>query len=230
MRRAATLFTDEDRQRIARTVADAESRTSAEIVPVVAGDSGRYDRSEDVVGLWMGLALMAVTWYALPGGRSEPGSWDPGSWDAVPAGIELAALIGAMLVGFVIGAIVGSRVGWLRRLFTPARQMHEETRARSRQLFCDHRVHHTAGSTGLLIYVSLFERMAAVVADEAVLEKLGQAALDELCDRLTADLRSAGVTAALCNCISATGERLAPVLPRSADDVNELSDVLVVID
>ncbi|HUY34534.1 MAG TPA: hypothetical protein VMV69_17445, partial [Pirellulales bacterium] len=121
MRRAATLFTDEDRQRIARTVADAESRTSAEIVPVVAGDSGRYDRSEDVVGLWMGLALMAVMWYALPGGRSEPGSWDPGSWDAVPAGIELAALIGAMLVGFVVGAIVGSRVGWLRRLFTPAR-------------------------------------------------------------------------------------------------------------
>jgi uncharacterized membrane protein len=35
MRRASTLFSEEQQQRIAQTVGQAESRTSAEIVPVM---------------------------------------------------------------------------------------------------------------------------------------------------------------------------------------------------
>lgn len=226
MPRVASLFSAEDRQRITQAVTEAESRTSAEIVPVVAGSSGRYDRPEDLVGLWTAMLLMAGVWYALP----ERATSEPGSWGGPPDWIHLAALIAAAVAGFILGAIVGSRVGWLRRLFTPARQMREEVLGRSRHLFYDNRVHHTAGATGLLIYVSLFERMAAVVADEAVLAKLGQSALDDLCARLTADLRSAGFTAALCNCIQSAGNRLSPVLPRASDDVNELSDALVVLE
>ena len=54
MIKATRLITDADRQRINAAIADAELHTSAEIVPVVASASGRYDRAEDIAGLWLG--------------------------------------------------------------------------------------------------------------------------------------------------------------------------------
>ena len=133
-------------------------------------------------------------------------------------------------MGFIVGAVAGSRIGWLRRLFTPAREMHAEVWARARQVFYDRRVSRTAGRSGLLIYVSLYERMAAIVADEVAFEKLGSQALDDLCHQLTGQLRHGHHTAAVQSTIAAAGHRLAAVLPRAVDDVNELGDALVLLD
>jgi putative membrane protein len=108
--------------------------------------------------------------------------------------------------------------------------MREEVLTRAQQVFYLNRVHRTAGATGMLIYVSLFERMAAVIGDQTVVEQLGHGTLQELCDTLTADLRITKPPQALSTAIRAVGDRLAPVLPRAEDDVNELSDALVVLD
>jgi putative membrane protein len=225
MQRASRLFTADDRARVSKAVAAAESRTSAEIVPAVASASGRYDRPEDVIGLWTGLIAMSAAWLLMPLESSEVGSWS-----GMPAGVQLAALIAAMIGGFVVGTVVGSRIGWLRRLFTARGQMREEVLARARAVWFDRRVHHTATESGLLIYVSLFERMAAIIADHNALEKLGQAGVDELCAELTARLGTENPTEAICRTIAAAGDRLATVLPRAHDDLDELHDALVVLD
>ena len=224
MRLASQSFTDDEKGRVAKAVAEAESKTSAEIAPVVATASGRYDRPEDILGLWTGAILAGLVWYLFQGARPAP------DWGLAPASFEIALVIAALVVGFILGAAVASRVGWLRALFTPRSQMRDEVAARAREVFFDGRVHHTAGATGLLIYVSLFERTAAVIADKTVLEKLGQEALDELCAGLTASLRSGDITKALCAAVKDAGERLGPVLPREEGDVNELADALVLID
>jgi putative membrane protein len=225
MQRPSRLFTSEDRQQVSQAVAAAESHTSAEIVAAVAGASGRYDRPEDMVGLWTALVAMGATWALWSVEIPEQGSWDE-TWPI----LQFVALALAVVLGFIAGAVVGSRVGWLRRLFTPRRQMREEVCARAREVFYDRRVSRTVGRSGVLLYVSLYERMAAVVADDAVLEKLGQGAIDELCSELTTRLRRESPTAAFCAAIAAAGQRLAPLLPRAADDVNELGDALVLLD
>ena len=112
------LFTAEDRRQVTRAVADAELRTGAEIVPVIARASGRYDRPEDIVGLWTALVALAVAWYLLPTGQNERNAWG----GLAPAW-HLIGLLAAVVVGFIVGAVVGSRLGWLRRLFTPQQQM-----------------------------------------------------------------------------------------------------------
>src|SRR5262249_10317544 len=117
-----------------------------------------------------------------------------------------------------------------RRLFTPQQQMGDEVTARAKQVFFDRSVRRTVAGTGVLIFVSLLERRAAILADESVVEKLGQAALDELCRQLTASLATMSTTTALCEVIAAAGKRLSSTVPRSAADVNELSDALVVLD
>ncbi len=108
--------------------------------------------------------------------------------------------------------------------------MREEVYGRAREIFFDKRVHHTGGGSGVLLYVSLFERMAAVIADQGILDKLGQENIDELCREFTQRLHEGTPIDALCDTASSLGRRLAPLLPRAEDDVNELSDALVVID
>jgi putative membrane protein len=225
MQQASKLFSTDQRQRIDRAVAEAETKTSAEIVPVVASTSGRYDRAEDIVGLWFAMLATVVLWIFLP-----RASDDPGSWGGIPLYWQIVFLIAAMLLTFVLGAMVGGRVGWLRRLFAARREMQDDVAARARSVFFDSRIHHTADATGVLLYVSLFEHMAAVMADQRVLEKLGQPAVDELCEELTNGLQAGDITEALCRTIASAGQRLSAVLPRVEDDVNELSDALVMLD
>jgi putative membrane protein len=168
---------------------------------------------------------MIIVWMVFPLPEIEAGNWD------TPAPVwQLVALLAAGLVGFVAGAFVGGRVDWLRRLFTPRTQMREEVYGRAREVFFDKRVHHTGGGSGVLLYVSLFEHMAAVIADQSILDKLGQEQINEVCREFTQRLHQGTPIDALCDTAVTFGRRLAVLLPRADDDVNELSDALVVID
>ena len=124
----------------------------------------------------------------------------------------LLVLVLSVILGFIVG-MIGAHVNPLRHLFTPSQQMRDEVLLRSRQVFFDSRVHHTAGRTGILIYVSLFERMAVVLADDAVVEKLGQATLDEMRDRLTSSLRTQSLAEAICGTIAAAAPKLRRFCP-----------------
>ncbi|WDI44880.1 TPM domain-containing protein [Bremerella sp. P1] len=225
MQRASTLFSAEQRQKIQETVAQAESNTSCEIVPVVATASGRYDRAEDILGLWLATIAAVLVWTLYPRATEEVGDWAGTSFDS-----GLLALVASIVVAFLVGAVLGSQIDWLRRLFTPSDQMKDEVAAKARQAFFDRRVHHTSGATGLLIYVSLFEHTATILADQEVLEKLGQAKLDELCQQLTEGLHLGHPTEAICAVIESAGQQLGEVLPRTAGSTNELPDALVLMD
>lgn len=219
------VFSEADRERVNQAVREAESSTSAEILPVVARSSGRYDRPEDIVGLWFAALSIIIVWLVFPKPSVEAGNWDS------PASVwQLVALLAGALAGFVVGAFVGGRVNWLRRLFTPGTQMREEVYGRARQVFFDKRVHHTGGGSGVLLYVSLFEHIAAVIADQKILDKLGQQSIDDICCEFTQRLHEGTPIDAMCDTVASLGQRLAPLLPRAEDDVNELPDALVVID
>jgi len=225
MQRASDLISASDRDRITEVIAQAEARTSAEIVPVIATASGRYDRGEDICGLWVGMATLATVWWLLPN-EVASGPWHVSS----PPWLHLAYLLGAMVGGFLLGVVLAGRTGPLKLLFTSRVEVADEVRRRARTTFFDSRVHHTKDSTGLLIYVSLLERRAEVVADQAVTSALGQAKLDAICKVLTDQLSAGSVVDAFAAAIHSAGEQLGAVLPRTDGDENELSDALVILD
>ena len=82
----------------------------------------------------------------------------------------------------------------------------------------------------MLVYVSLFEQMAVVLGDQAVVEKLGQGTIDQLCEKLTSELKSTDITTALSQVITEAGTKLSDVLPREEGDINEIADTLILID
>lgn len=225
MKTATNSLTEQARKSIDEAVGKAELRTSAEIVPVLATASGRYDRAEDIIGLWCAGVAVALVWALWPTTAD-----DTGSWGGMPGWYELVALLVAMVAAFIIGAVIGGHIGWLRRLFTPRQQMRDEVQVAARQAFFDNRIHHTAGATGVLIYVSLYEHQAVVLADQQVLDKVGQPAIDDVCAKLTSKLREGNLAQAFIDAIEATGDMLATPLPRQADDVDELSNALVLVD
>lgn len=225
MKKTSDLIDEVQRQQIEAAVVEAEAQTSCEIMPVVATSSGRYDRPEDMIGLWLAVIAAITVWLLLP--RQPDAS---GSWGGVPLYAGLLTMIVSVVVAFIVGAAIGSRVGWLRRLFTPRQQMLEEVSTRARQTFFDQRVHHTSGATGLLIYVSLQEHIAVVLGDKEVLDKMGQTFLDQLCQQLTEGLHRGDYSNTICSVITEAGRQLAGPLPRGKEDVNELHDALIFID
>lgn len=225
MRQASERFSEEARRAITQAVADAEASTSAEIVPVVATRSGRYDRAEDTAGVLLGLLLLAGVWCAFQGVDPEGGEWGLSA-----ARFELPAMIAAFLLGFVLGAVAAARFSGMGRLFTPRAEMAQEVAERARAVFFDQRVHHTASRGGILLFLSLHERTASVLGDDMILERLGQPVLDEICGILVAGMRTGDPASALGNAIRDAGKHLARVLPREAGDKNEIGDALVTLD
>lgn len=224
MQKASEVINVEQRTRIESAVSAAESRTCCEIVPVVATVSGRYDRAEDLAGLWCAVAGAVVAFLMLPGHT------DAGRWGGIPIWGQVVLLAIVILLCFVAGAAIAERLHGLRRLFTPRQQMQEEVNLRARELFFDRRVHHTTGASGLLIFVSLYERMAVVLGDRSVVEALGQTFCEDLCRRLTTRLHDEDIATAICDTVHHAAASLESALPRTERDVNELPDTLVLLD
>lgn len=223
MRKATEFLTKHELAAVEASVVSAERHTSVEIVPVVAAVSGRYDRAEDIAGLWLGAVLMAVLWQYWPVKPPLPGDW------SFYFPFNYIGWLGALVVGFVAGAAIASRVGWLRRLFTPKREMVDEVQRRAREAFFDQRIGHTGGATGVLVYISLFERTVCILADEAVMKVLPEGEIKRLCAGLTAKLGTAPADG-LSETIASLGEQLSVPLPRAEDDVDELANAVVLID
>jgi len=224
MIKASSRFDHEDRRRVEAAVAEAERSTCGEIVPVVATASGRYDRAEDLFGLLLGLASLAVVWAICQDVVETP--WAP---SPTPA-LGLSWIIGILVAGFVVGAALATRFPMLRLPLVPRGEMREEVEHRALEAFQRHRVRTTAGGTGVLIYVSLYERMVRVVGDDAIAAKLTSQDWQAVCDLVVAGMKTGRATEGLEAGIRKAGELLSRHFPIRPDDVDELPNTLVLID
>ena len=94
MKKASQHFTEEEKKKISQAVKDAESKTAAEIIPVAATSSGRYDRAEDIIGLVIGIIVMVnVLVFAPQYDRGALASWSDGLLEQAPFNLFLIALI-----------------------------------------------------------------------------------------------------------------------------------------
>ena len=195
MRRASKYFTETERDSIAAAVRDAETKTSGEIVPVLATASGRYDRAEDLFGLAFAIAVLVVCWILFQEVRPVEGDWASG-----------------------------------QRLALGLREMEAEVERSAAEAFQRFRLRGTAASTGVLIYVSLFEHTVQVIGDDAIASKLSQDDWREVRDMVIEGIRSRRPADGFRQAISRCGELLARHFPVEPGDVNELTNELRIVD
>lgn len=224
--KASALFNPQDRDRIAAAIAKAEENTSGEIVPVVATASGRYDRAEDVFGVLIALLAVAGVWLLFQGTSPAAEGWSAGAEIRLGLPLILVTFVG----GFALGVALASRVVALRLPFILKNEMNEEVERAAAECFHRFRLRETAGATGILIYVSLYEHQVRVLGDSAISGKLDAGDWQAICDAVTGGIRQRKAADALVHAIGLSGELLARHFPREADDRNELVNELKLLD
>lgn len=219
-------LSDADRAAITQAVADAEARSAGEIVTILAERSDPYN---DVALVWSAfVAFLALTVLALlPDfylGLIDRvlGRWEP-NWSA-RAIFGLAALAATL-------KFTGM---WLLQLWRPLRLFlvpgplkHARVRARAITLFRVGAERRTTGRTGILIYLSLAEHRAEIVADEAIASHVAPEVWGDAMAAMLAEIRAGRTGAGMVAAVEKVGNVLAEHLPRAENDTNELPDRLI---
>lgn len=99
-----------------------------------------------------------------------------------------------------------------------------EAMARAVAVFEQLGMHRTAARHGVLIYVSVDDHKLAVLGDQGIHERVGQAYWERLVEAVLARFRDRRPREGLLHAVGEVGTVLARHFPRRPDDVNELSD------
>jgi putative membrane protein len=207
------FFSEADREAIRATVREAESRTSGEIVPFVVDLSDEY-ASAAWKGATLGALLAPLVALAIYRWTSVWGI-PLAYWIALPAPIGGAA---AYLIAFLPP---------IRRWLTGEHVLEARVRSRAAAAFLDQEVFQTENRTGILLFVSLFERRVVLLADSGIHQKVETGQWESITRRLAAEIRHGRPGPALVEAIRECGEVLArhhvEIRP---GDRNELGDEL----
>jgi len=210
-REAGDMISDHDRARIADAIRAAESKTSGEIFCVLAQRSSHY-------------TLVPVAWAAA---LALPVPLPLIYLTAWPASVIYAL----QLIAFVGATIVLARPSLHYRI-VPKRAKHDRAHVTAMRQFWAQRLHKTQERTGVLIFVSLAERYAEIIADAGINEKVTPEVWNSAVATLTASIRDGriadGFVAAIAQCGAVLAEHF-PLPAGGAVNPDELPDKLVEI-
>jgi putative membrane protein len=198
------FFDDATKARTAEVVKAIEAGTSAEVVVTVRGASGHYRHADYLVGFLLAMATLIAMLY-------------------VEMEFPLEAFPVDVALSFGIGTYLSASVPFLRRLFVSRRFQHEAVQLAARATYVDLGITQTSQRTGILVFVSLFERRVEILADVGV----NIASLNPEWEEARSKLAAAVSTATpepFFEALQLLGTSLARVLPRGENDVNELPD------
>lgn len=210
---AKSLFSEADLEAVRRAVAGAEGETSGEIVPYVVDASDAYEGA-----LWKGAAIGALgAAVAAAVTHALAGLWGGFAlWIALPAA-------GGGALGYLLAALVPA----VRRALVPPDVLERRVRRRAAVAFVDEEVFNTAERTGILLFLSLFERRVVVLGDAGINARVGEGEWLGITRDIAAGIRQGRPGEALVEGIAACGRLLArrgvEIRP---DDRNELRDDL----
>lgn len=215
-----------DHDVVTAAVAAAEAHTSGEIVTVVAAKSNDYD---DVALVWASvIAFIAMSVIALfPEFCRMLYDRLTGGW-----GHELTS---NQWLGTVIAVGVLKWIGmWLILLWRPLRMAltpraikAQRVRARAIDLFKVGTEAKTLGRTGVLLYLSLKEHRADIVADEAIAAKVSADVWGDAMAALIERVRVGKPGEGMAEAVRRMGIVLAEHFPKGDENPNELPDRLI---
>lgn len=211
---AAPLLSEVERRRVAGAVRDAEKNTSGEIYCVLAQSSdGYFWASAFVLAASMllcslVLALLLEYWWIMV----RPVQF---------AAAQILAL-GAALV--ILRAFPALRIHLVPRSLRYRRAHHN-----ARRQFLAHNIHVTEARTGVLLFISLAERYAEVIADAGIASQVPQQTWNGMVEILTRHAHERRLAEGLVIAIGEAGALLSLHFPAQPHDRNELDDHIVEI-
>lgn len=193
-------------------VAEAERGTSGEIVPYLVPASDDYSGAA-----WKGAALGALAAALAAWALHRLGDF----WGAS----RFLWMVAPPAAGAALGYLA-AHLPPLRRFLAGRHAIERRVGERAAQAFLEQEVFRTRDRTGILLFLSLFERRVVVLGDSGIHQKVGPGEWEAVVGHVVSGL-SRNPTAALVAAIRECGEILARHgLPPRPDDKNELPDEL----
>ena len=115
----------------------------------------------------------------------------------------------------------------VRMAMTPGATKARRVRRRATELFRIGAESRTRAATGVLLYLSLAERRAEIVAERGIHARVAPEEWGQAMAALVRELRAGRPGEGMAAAVERIGAVLAEHFPRSADDTNELPDRLV---
>jgi len=202
------MISQEDKTRIEGAIRAAEAKTSGEIYCVIAEQASDY-------GL-VPLAWAALIALIVPAPLIYFTFW--------PA----SAIYLVQLLVFIIVAIALSRPA-IRFYLVPRRAKHERAHALAMRQFFAQGLHRTEQRTGVLIFASVAERYAEIVADAGIHSKVTPEVWDKAVAALIEGIKDGRPGDGFVAAIELCGAVLAEHFPPGALNRDELPNKLVEI-
>jgi putative membrane protein len=198
----------QDRQRIAKAIHAAEAKTSGEIVCVLA------QTSSDATAL--PILIAAVGALAVP--------WLLVAFTAMSVYRILSLQAVVFLVAAVVLCLPAVRVALMPR----AARRAVAHRAAAQQ-FVTRGIARKKERTGILIFVSLAERYARIIADEGIASRVPQSEWQGAVDTLITHMRDGRIADGFITAVGVCGDVLAANFPRTETSRDEMPDRIYLI-
>ncbi len=211
---------------VTQAVAHAEHNSDGEIVTIVAECSDQY---RDVAIAWPTLvaflALTAMTMF--PAFYHSLVDWALGGWQQPITANEYLAIVAIVVSLKWIAMRLLMNWTALRLFLTPRSIRSARVRARAADLFRVGAESRTRAKTAILIYLSMREQRAEIIADTAISAKVAPEKWGDAMIALIRDVSAEKPGEGMAEAVRQVGVLIAEHFPRSDDDRNELPDRLI---
>jgi putative membrane protein len=211
---AKEFMSEEDRGRLDDCIRQAEKRTSGEIVVMVVSSSDHYRQAEAIGGIFFALPA-ALVLMPLVGGWLWAGTRNV--W----------VFLGLFFVLFPIAREVVKHSLWLKRRFISIKEIEAEVEEAAVTAFFKKGLYRTREATGVLVFISVFERWVCVLADRGINEKLTADVWQGVVASIVKGIKKQRQADAICQGIGKIGQILAAHFPIKPDDTDELKGVII---
>jgi putative membrane protein len=208
-------LTSSDLLNLEQAIADTELLTEAEIIPVIVRSSSSYS--------YLKINLMLLTTLILTMGSEAFSThlyWDHGLTSLIFIGL-------VFIFVFFITPWLAS-LDFIKKMFVMKSEMLEQSFKRAKLEFYENKIHHTKDSVGVLIFISMLERQVIVLADQKISNQLPPDTWQKAVDTITKNLKTKELSKGLNLGLKELSLHLAEHFPIGKDDINELSNQLVI--
>ena len=202
------LLSESEQRQVAEAISAVERATDAELVTVLAA---RADDYTYIPLLWASLLALLV----------------PGALNYFFAWLSAQELLLVQWLSFA-GLSLLLRLPALTTRLIPRAVRHWRAANLARRQFLEHNLHHTAGETGMLIFVAEAEHYVEILVDRGISSQLPDETWQAIVATFTQRVKQGETLQGFLGCIQACGEQLKQHLP-ATHERNELPNHLVIL-
>ena len=224
--RQPVLMNQADHARVSAAVAAAEGHSAGEIVTILTERSDGYT---DIALAWAALAAFTALTVMSVFPDFALGCYDRmlGDWGSEWTAQGILTLAASVAITKFIAVLLLQLWQPLKFFLIPGIIKSARVRARAVTCFKVGAERRTHGRTGILIYLSMREHRAEIVADASIAAKVSPEVWGEAMAAMLTEIRAGRIGDGMVAAVERVGVVLAEHFPRHENDVNELPDRLI---